>query len=169
VYLLVESELLEHSRKWFTSTVTSPEDAAIAALLAESPAEQSLPQVESVPPPPEKKPNWLRIFVGRILSCWQCTSAWASVPATGLVVLFALALQYNMYWAVAILSIFTVPPTGIGFVTMMDHLSPKRASESIVNAMTDIAQAVLTQGQAPEKPSPVDEARFRNLQPPRKV
>lgn len=143
VYLAVDSELLERPRKWFTSAVPHPEDAAIEALLAgeeTKPSTETLSSREASP-----RPNCIRVFVGRVLSCWMCSAGWAAIPSAGLVVLFALSLEADMYWAAVLLSVLMVPPTGIGFVAMVDHLSPKRASENIVDTLTDIARIVLTQ------------------------
>jgi hypothetical protein len=145
VYLLVDSDLLACPREWFTSAVSLPEDAAIAILLADAAPEPVSRTTSS---------SQFQVFVGRVLSCWQCTAGWVALPAAGLVVLFALALHYDALWAISILAILMVPPTGIGFVTLMEHFSPKRASENVVNAMTDIAQAVLAAKQASENPSP---------------
>lgn len=208
VYLLVSSDLLERPRKWFTSVVESPEDAAIAALLAEgtdkdivltaqipgdagyvnkastgaafdlttkvgtpivlTPDENGFPQKDNVLTQPEtnivqKLPlgRRLRVFVGKVLSCEMCTAGHCAIPAAGLTIGLALAVQYNIWWLVGTLAFLMTPPTGIGFVAMLDILSPKRASDRIVDAMTDIAQVVLTQMEAP----PVDEARFRHVVP----
>lgn len=163
-YLLAESELLERPRKWFTSTVFSPTDAAIEALLAEhqSPSPATVKVATSVLTPPVStldttdvselspdavnpltSPGALRRFVGKVLSCWQCTAGWLANVAAGLVTLFAVALVYDWCWLAGILAFFMVPPTGIGFITLMEHLSPKRAMDSVTNVMTDVAHAVL--------------------------
>lgn len=210
VYLFVSSDLLERPRKWFTSVVVSPEDAAIEALLegeekvltatvagdqaddivltpeclvqkmpiladpifckkeptSQSAVEQKIPETPSgesifsqkIPSQEsavsQKIPlrRRARIFVGRVLSCEMCTSAWVGVPSAACVIGLVAALQYNIWWLATLLAILMIPPTGIGLTAMLDIFSPKRASESVVNAMTDIAQVVLMQQAAAQKP-----------------
>ena len=139
VYLLVDSELLEKPRKWFTSVVSSPEDAAIEALISGKVAESA--PIEASPTFGKK----IRVFIGRVLSCWMCSAGWMSIPAALMVFLFWVCLSENMHLAAGMLALPMLPPTGIGFVAMVDHFSPKRAAESVVNAMTDIAQVVLSE------------------------
>jgi hypothetical protein len=93
-----------------------------------------------------------RIFYGKVLSCERCCAGHVAVPSAACVIGLVAALQYNVWWLATIFALVMIPPTGIGLTAMLDIFSPKRASESVVNAMTDIAQVVLMQQAAAQKP-----------------
>lgn len=129
VYLLTDSVLLEKPREWFLAAVKRQEQLTDPA--------------KPIAAVREGKPSRTRAFIGRMLSCWQCTSGWCALPAAGFTVGLFLATTHEVWWLVAVLVLVTVPPAGIGFTALIDHLSPKRASDRVVDAAVDIAQAIL--------------------------
>lgn len=175
VYLIVDSDLLASVRDWFVRSVTE----AGTESGTDKTSTESGTDIETPPAAPElladvevladgkvsgrkSKPRVLkrvgralRRFIGRVVSCWFCTAGWAANLSAGLMVGFYFARLYEVWWLVVTIAVVATSLAGIGFVTIVDHFSPKRASDRIVDVLISVSEAALPVLTAVLKPPPV--------------